>query len=320
MNHSNLSTIGLGMASIGRPHYINIKQENVVSEDLDAFWQQGWHALDHAYAAGVRYFDTAPGYGFAEKLLIDWLRQQQPQDVEVATKWGYTYTANFDINAPVHELKEHSLSKLNQQWQQSQALLPYLSSYQIHSATLESGVLENQEVLHRLAELKEQHHLKIGLSVSGEEQLTILQKALAIQINGLDLFDAFQMTYNILDQSVAEIIPELHQKNKRIIVKEGLANGRLFPTTRYPHYKSLYQILNHLATSYGVGVDAIALRFSFEMLAPCIVLSGGYTPRQIDENLKALDFSFTQNELEILKTFAVSPRAYWQERKSLQWN
>lgn len=320
MNHSNLSTIGLGMASIGRPHYINIKQEKVVSEDLDAFWQQGWRALDHAYAAGIRYFDTAPGYGFAEKLLIDWLRQQQPQDVEVATKWGYTYTANFDINALIHELKEHTLSKLNQQWQQSQALLPYLSTYQIHSATLESGVLENQEVLHRLAELKEQHHLKIGLSVSGEEQLTILQKALAIQINGLDLFDAFQMTYNILDQSVAEIIPELHQKNKRIIVKEGLANGRLFPNAQYPHYALLYQALNQLANTYSVGIDAIALRFSFEMLAPCIVLSGGYTPRQIDENLQALDFSFTQNDLEILKTFAVSPTAYWQERKSLQWN
>ncbi|MFN3380458.1 MAG: aldo/keto reductase [Runella zeae] len=308
------------MASIGRPHYINIKQEKVVSEDLDAFWQQGWRALDHAYAAGIRYFDTAPGYGFAEKLLIDWLRQQQPQDVEVATKWGYTYTANFDINALIHELKEHTLSKLNQQWQQSQALLPYLSTYQIHSATLESGVLENQEVLHRLAELKEQHHLKIGLSVSGEEQLTILQKALAIQINGLDLFDAFQMTYNILDQSVAEIIPELHQKNKRIIVKEGLANGRLFPNAQYPHYALLYQALNQLANTYSVGIDAIALRFSFEMLAPCIVLSGGYTPRQIDENLQALDFSFTQNDLEILKTFAVSPGAYWQERKSLQWN
>ena len=65
--------------------------------------------------------------------------------IEIATKWGYTYTANFDANATVHEVKEHSLSKLNEQWNFSKQLLPYLKVYQIHSATLETGVLENKK-------------------------------------------------------------------------------------------------------------------------------------------------------------------------------
>lgn len=40
--------------------------------------------------------------------------------------------------------------------------------YQIHSATLESGVLESQPVLEQLAELQSSKQWRLGLSVSGE--------------------------------------------------------------------------------------------------------------------------------------------------------
>ena len=75
----------------------------------------------------------------AEQILIDWCRDHPNEHVEIATKWGYTYTANFDPNATIHEVKEHSLAKLNEQWAQSQQLLPRLSTYQVHSATFASG-------------------------------------------------------------------------------------------------------------------------------------------------------------------------------------
>ncbi len=50
---------------------------------------------------------------------------------------GYTYIANFDFNATIHEDKNHSLEKLNQQWEKSKQLLPNLKLYQIHSVTQE---------------------------------------------------------------------------------------------------------------------------------------------------------------------------------------
>jgi len=142
----NSLPIGLGTASIGRPHYINIRQEKASAFSLESFKKQGLMMLEEAYRQGIRYFDTAPGYGIAEQMMIDWLARHPHGDVEVATKWGYTYTANFDVNATIHEVKEHSLAKLNEQWEQSQQLLPHLTTYQIHSATFESGVLTNQEV------------------------------------------------------------------------------------------------------------------------------------------------------------------------------
>ena len=100
--------IGLGTAAIGRPLYINIRPEQSKSIPLDAFRTQALQVLEEAYGLGVRYFDTAPNYGFAEQLLIDWIHESAKADLELASKWGYTYVANFDPTATQHELKEHS--------------------------------------------------------------------------------------------------------------------------------------------------------------------------------------------------------------------
>ncbi len=109
--------LGLGMAAIGRPHYINVRTNTIAKSSVNELKTDGFRVLDEAYKLGVRYFDTAPGYGLAENLLIDWLANKNDESIEVATKWGYTYTANFDKNATVHEVKEHSISKLKEQWQ-----------------------------------------------------------------------------------------------------------------------------------------------------------------------------------------------------------
>ena len=107
--------IGFGTAAIGRPQYINIRHAKVEEFSLAAFKEKGFAMLDSAYENGILYFDTAPGYGMAEQLLIDWVKQKNDPTIEVATKWGYTYVANFDPAATTHEVKEHSLAKLNEQ-------------------------------------------------------------------------------------------------------------------------------------------------------------------------------------------------------------
>ena len=103
--------LGLGTAALGRPQYINVRQHTTQNSDLETFRKQSFAVLEDAYNLGVRYFDTAPGYGLAEELVLEWLQTKKDNSIEVATKWGYTYTANFDANATIHEMKEHSLSK-----------------------------------------------------------------------------------------------------------------------------------------------------------------------------------------------------------------
>ena len=316
----NAINIGLGTAAIGRPHYINLRQESTEAFSMDSFKKNGIQVLDEAYTAGIRYFGTAPGYGLAEQLLMDWINENEYSDIEVATKWGYTYMANFNPDAKIHELKEHSLEKLNEQWEQSKKLLPYLTSYQIHSATFDSGVLKNKEVLGRLYELKTEFGLLLGLTTTGANQIDVLTESIQIEQGGQALFDIFQVTYNILDQSLFEILRELISQKKRVIIKEALANGRIFQTPKYPHYSQMYKLLNKLAAKYQVGTDAIALRFCMDRLEPFKVLSGASTQQHIKENMKAIEFKLEAQELNTLKGCFIPPKQYWAERKQLGWN
>ena len=312
--------IGLGTAALGRPQYINVRQDNAGNTDLETFRKHSFSVLEAAYNSGIRYFDTAPGYGLAEELVLEWVQTKNDNSIEIATKWGYTYTANFDINATVHEIKEHSLEKLNEQWNFSKQLLPYLKVYQIHSATLETGVLENTEVLRQLAFFKKKHNLKIGLTTSGTNQVEVIKKALAVLVDGKTVFDLFQVTYNFLDQSLQEVLAELMRQNKSIVIKEALANGRIFRNTAYPNYKELYSVLEELSKKHSVGVDAISLKYCEQTISNSIVLSGASTTLQLKENIKLTDFSLSSDDIETLNSFRTTPDFYWTERKKLQWN
>ncbi len=310
-----MKDIGFGTAAIGRPQYINIRESQTETFELNAFREKGIEMLESAYEQGIRYFDTAPGYGMAEKLLIDWVSTKGDASIEIATKWGYAYVADFDPEATVHEVKDHSLDLLNKQWEVSKELLPHLSTLQIHSATFETGVLDNKAVIQRMTELKSEFHIKMGLTTTGNNQVDVLKKAIENP-----LFEVFQITYNVFDQSLLEISDLIINSGKRIVIKEALANGRVFPNANYPEYAKLYEALNKLAKRYKVGVDAVAIRFCLDTVNPFKVLSGASVGNQLSENLEATQFMLSSDEVSLLKSFKVDPSEYWDERKQLTWN
>jgi aryl-alcohol dehydrogenase-like predicted oxidoreductase len=137
---------------------------------------------------------------------------------------------------------------------------------------------------------------------------------------GVRYFDTFQLTYNIFDQSISELAEHIHTKNKKLIIKEALANGRIFPNKQYPHYTAHYELLNSLAKKHQTGVDAIALRFCMDSLQPFQVLSGAARTDHIAANLKAQNFQLTEEEIAAFRTLIVEPYTYWTERNALSWN
>ncbi|EIA08584.1 aldo/keto reductase [Flavobacterium frigoris] len=311
--------IGIGLAALGRPEYINIRENKSIDKSEKAFRENAFKVLDFAYESGVRYFDTAPSYGKGERYLIDWKTERKHSDIILSTKWGYTYVANWELGYKgKHEVKEHSLDKLLEQWEVSQLLLPELKIYQIHSATLESGVLQNEAVLNQLHQIKKQTNVQIGISSSGVNQKEIMLEALNVKVENEYLFDSFQVTYNILEQSSLEVLNTLKSKNKTIIIKEALANGRIFNQEN----KAVYSLLDTLSKKYNVGIDAIAIRFVIESIEPDFVLSGASNTKQLEQNLKALnkDLSFTAVELNQLKLLRRNPKSYWDERSRLTWD
>ena len=98
-----LVAIGIGLAALGRPGYITIGHADALGRNYDVTaMEAGAHrVLDKAYAMGVRYFDAARSYGRAEAFLASWLQHRgiPPGDVVVGSKWGYTYTAGWQVEA-----------------------------------------------------------------------------------------------------------------------------------------------------------------------------------------------------------------------------
>ena len=173
-----VSRMGLGLAALGRPGYMTLAHGSDLGEQYaPARMEERTHAvLDAAWERGVRHFDVARSYGRGEEFLGTWLRSRKiPVDeVFVSSKWGYIYRAEWQVDAEVHEVKEHSKSNLRTQLEESvERLGEHLSLYQIHSATFDSGVLDNHGVLGRLAELK-QDGMHVGLTLSGPKQAAIL--------------------------------------------------------------------------------------------------------------------------------------------------
>jgi len=70
-----VSVVGLGLAALGRPGYINLGHGDDVADASLGGMERAAHAvLDAAYDRGVRHFDAARSYGRAEAFLSSWLR------------------------------------------------------------------------------------------------------------------------------------------------------------------------------------------------------------------------------------------------------
>jgi aryl-alcohol dehydrogenase-like predicted oxidoreductase len=319
----NLPRIGLGLAALGRPGYINLGHAEDLAYDyvIEAMERRTHRMLDLAYELGIRYFDVARSYGRAESFLQSWLinNGHSPAELTVGSKWGYTYTADWKVETDVHEIKDHSLKVLQKQWEASKLLLPYLKLYQIHSATLESGVLENEEVLGHLGELK-QKGIKIGLSVSGVDQPKIVELAMMIRVEGEHLFDSVQATYNILDQSMEKVLQAAAESGMGIIIKEALANGRLTNRNQAEAFQPKKQILNSIAQKYKVGIDAIALAFVLSRPWAHVVLSGAAVENHLRSNVRAASILLNSEEISVLEHLKMKQEDYWKERSKLKWN
>ena len=304
--------IGLGLAAVGRPAYITLGRAEDLGPDrsVEALRRLTHALLDAAYAAGVRYLDAARSYGYAEEFLSSWLAQRKiaPGEVTVGSKWGYTYTGGWRINAETHEVNDLSVSTLRRQLGETRALLgEHLNLYQIHSATLESGVLEDEVVIGELASLKEAG-LAVGLTVTGPRQAETIERALE-----LGLFDAVQATWNLLERSTSEVLGRAHAAGLVVIVKEALANGRL--TARGGENRVL-----GIARELGQTPDAIALSAVLAQPWADVVLSGAASVETLYSNLSALEVGYDEELDRRLEPLSEERDRYWSERGRLRWN
>ena len=308
--------IGLGLAAVGRPGYINLGRDHDLGEDrgVEALRARTHELLDAAYAQGVRYFDAARSYGRSEEFLAGWLSGRPDiDDVVIGSKWGYTYTAGWHTDAEAHEVKDHSLAAYERQRAESDELLGRrLDLYQIHSVTPDSPALTDKELHAKLAEAAA-GGLSVGFSTSGPAQADAIRTALAVTVDGEPLFRTVQATYNALETSAAPALAEAHDAGLTVIVKEGMANGRL--TAAHAPDAVL-----EIAGQAGAAADAVALALVLHQPWAGVVLSGAATTVQLASNLHAAVVDLDEEQLARLTGLAEEPGAYWARRGQLPWH
>jgi aryl-alcohol dehydrogenase-like predicted oxidoreductase len=308
---AGVNPVGLGLAAIGRPAYINLGRDRDLGDDRSrSELERRAHAvLDFAWAAGVRYLDAARSYGLAEEFLASWLasHEHQADSLVIGSKWGYTYTGQWRMTESVQERKDLSATTFRRQLAETRELLgDHLALYQIHSATIESGVFDDDALLAELAALR-RSGVAIGVTVTGPGQAEAIDRVLEI-----GTFDTVQATWNLLERSAAPALQRAHNAGLGVIVKEALANGRLTSHGAEP-------ALLRYATERDVAPDAIAIAAAISQPWSDIVLSGAVSPQMLASNLQALELGDDDRSATALSRLALDPSIYWQRRSELPW-
>jgi aryl-alcohol dehydrogenase-like predicted oxidoreductase len=302
-----VARLGLGLAALGRPEYLTTGHADAVAGrfDPDELERHCHAVLDAAWRGGVRHVDAARSYGAAERFLGSWLARHpgRRKEMVIGSKWGYAYVADFQRGAEVHEVKEHSTARLADQWPQTVHDLGGLPDhYLVHSVTPDSPALHDAELLDRLRALADEG-VRVGISTSGPRQADVVRAALQ-----LDVFTSVQSTWNPLEPSVGPALAEAHEAGWFVVVKEGMANGRLVVDDTP---------LGAAADAAGVGRDALALATALAQPWADVVLSGAASVEQLEQNLAAVEVD--PELVDGVPGMGEEPEQYWAARSRMAW-
>jgi aryl-alcohol dehydrogenase-like predicted oxidoreductase len=310
---ASANPVGLGLAALGRPAYINLGRDQDLGghRSRDEVERRTHGVLDAAWDAGVRYLDAARSYGLAEAFLASWLaeHEQAANALVIGSKWGYTYTGQWSLTKPVQERKDLSAAAFRRQLTETQQLLgAHLKLYQIHSATIESGVLDDGELLAELAALR-RTGVSIGVTVTGPGQAETIDRALAVGV-----FDAVQATWNLLERSAAPALQRAHDAGLGVVVKEVLANGRLTIHGTEPGLLSY-------SSERDLPPDAVAIAAAISQPWSDVVLSGAVSSSMLHSNLRARELVLNGDRpADDLSQMSLDAHSYWQRRSRLPWH
>jgi len=314
-----LSTLGFGGAPLGE--LFDPVSETEAQETLQAAWD-----------AGIRYYDTAPfyGYGKSEHRLGHFLRQQERKDFILSSKVGRVLTATRDLDSfdkggwigglPFDYRFDYSYDGIMRSWEDSLQRLG-LSSIDVllihdldsffHDSKQRFSAHLNQLITsgwRALDELRSQGLIKAvgtGLNRMG---------ALPRLIDAVDLdLSIVAMPYTLLDQEVLEEeFPLCEEHGVRIVIGAVFASGILVsgPTegARYAYNTASPEILDktrriqEVCQRHDVPLPAAAMQFPLGHPLVSAIIPGAMEPSHIQTNAKWFQHEIPADMWAELKT------------------
>lgn len=264
--------LGLGCAYLGQPG------------DADA--QRGFRqTLDDAYAAGLRYFDTAEMYGGSEFRVGEFLARIPRESVFIATK------SRIDPAFTPQETGKHLLQNLMRSLERLNT--DHVDAFLIHDIPHLAQVLGPGGGFEALQQARAEGLLRfIGL---GTRYLDLHEEAGAA---GFDLTLTY-LDYTLIEQSAAPVIASLAARGVGVVNGTPLANGLLVGTDPRTHTETHPEVRRHrhravrlydFASARGLPLMALALQFSLRNPDLSLTLTGPSDPAQLRSTLSALRF------------------------------
>ena len=282
-------------------------------------WKDMWKADDaqskesllRAYEQGVTFYDTALGYadGHSERLIAETLNGKE---IVVATKVppmdNHWPARNSDINQVFP--KEYIIEKARMSFKNlGEKPIDILQLHVWLDAWYESPVWREA-----FAQLKKEGIVRyVGVSINDHDPNSALQLVDSGEI------DTIQVIYNIFDQaSKDQLFPLARQRNIGIIARvpldEGSLGGTLTPESTFNDWRKDYftpERLQEVVTRVQTMKDTlatkdrtlaqIALKFCLLSDGADVAIVGMRNPAHVEENMKSLAVSFTQEELVFLQ-------------------
>ncbi|MDG4598148.1 MAG: aldo/keto reductase [Candidatus Contendobacter sp.] len=205
MTGLKVSPLGLGTVKFGRNQGVKYPRSFALPSDREAL-----ALLELAWELGINLLDTAPAYGESEERLGRLLRQRQ-RDWVIVTKVGEEFHAgesHFDFSAAATRASvERSLRRLG---------VEALDAVLIHSSGDDLAILEREEVLPTLLDLKQAGLVRaVGMS----------SKTVAGGLRAVECCDVVMVTYNPRQREELSVIRAA--AGKGVLIKKGLLSGHL---------------------------------------------------------------------------------------------
>ena len=204
-----LSPIGLGTFKIGR----NYGTKYPSAYDLPDMREVD-NLLNGILDMGINYIDTAPAYGLSEERIGLSIAHRR-REYLISTKVGETFqggSSTYDFSDDAVRMSvQRSLRRLR---------TDVLDWVFIHSNGDDLAILEQTDVVETLLALRDQGCIReIGLSGYTDAGFRA----------ALDICGPSMVAYNQEDRSLEPILAEAAERGVPVVVKKGLASGKLKP-------------------------------------------------------------------------------------------
>lgn len=309
MSTPRLGKLGYGVAQIG----------NLYREGTD---ENAFDAVDAAWDAGVRYFDTAPHYGLglSEKRLGRALAGRQRADYVISTKVGRELVPNpdyageldmehdFAVPATLMRTPAYDYDGIRRGLESSLARLgmDYVDIVYIHDPEAYNLDAVLSSALAAVEKLRAEGMVQaVGI---GSKSVEALQRG--VTEGNLDVI-MVAGRYTLLEQPAAEeLFPLCSELGVDVVLAAPFNSGIL--ATSSPASKNRYEYgsapakllqkahdISELCQSYGVELPAAALQFPLRHPAVINVVAGATNRTQIEANVGHMQHAI--------------PEALWEE-------